>query len=73
LALRNFGKMPAEMAIDLRLQGKPLAASGDAKILLDTTNLKLLERTGTVSWRLTLKPGEAVKLTYTYERYVPSH
>lgn len=72
LILRNYGKTPAEIVVDLRLQGKPLTASDDAKIVLDTANLKLLERTGTVSWRITVKAGESKTLTYKYERFVPS-
>jgi hypothetical protein len=72
LTLRNYGKASAELIVDLRLQGKPLTASDDAKIVLDTTNLKLLERIGTVNWHVTLKAGESKTLTYRYERYVPS-
>ena len=72
LTLRNFGKRPSEVSVDLRLQGKPLSASDDGKILLDTTNLKLAERTATVKWNITVKPGEAKTLTYRYERYIPS-
>jgi len=72
LALRNYGKTPAELIVDLRLQGKPLTASEDAKMVLDTMNLKLLERIGSVNWRITVKAGESKTLTYRYERYVPS-
>ena len=72
LTVRNYGKTPTELVVDLRLQGKPLTASDDARIVLDTANLKLVERTGTVGWRITVKPGEAKALTYRYERYVPS-
>jgi hypothetical protein len=71
--LRNYGKTPADTVVELRLQGKPLTASDDAKIVLDTTNLKLLERVGTVNWHITMKPGESKTLTYRYERFVPSH
>lgn len=73
LMLRNYGKTPADTVVELRLQGKPLTASDDAKIVLDTTNLKLLERVGTVNWHITMKPGESKTLTYRYERFVPSH
>jgi len=72
LTLRNYGKTPAELIVDLRLQGKPLTASDDARIVLDTANLKMLERTGTVNWRITVKPGESKTLAYSCERYVPS-
>ncbi|HUX02900.1 MAG: hypothetical protein WBD63_03150 [Phycisphaerae bacterium] len=72
LKVHNLGKTPAEMVVDLRLQGRPLAASDDGRIVLDTANLKLLERSGTITWRITLKPGEAKALTYRCERFVPS-
>ncbi|MFH1476133.1 MAG: hypothetical protein ABIH24_01385 [Verrucomicrobiota bacterium] len=72
LTIRNYGKTPAELIVDLRLQGKPLAASDNAKIVLDTTNLKMLERSGIVNWRITVKPSESKTLTYKCERYVPS-
>jgi len=72
LSLRNFGKKPSEVIVDLRLQGKPLTASDEAKIVLDTTNLKLAERTATVKWSVAVKPGESKTLSYRYERYVPS-
>ena len=72
LILRNFGKKPSEVIVDLRLTGKPLTASDNARIVLDTTNLKLAERTATVKWDITVKAGEARTLTYRYERYVPS-
>jgi hypothetical protein len=72
LKLHNFGATPAELVVELRIQGKPLSASDDGAITLDTTNLKLLERTGRITWKFTCKPGEAKTLNYRYERYVPS-
>ena len=72
LALRNYTKVPAELLIDLPLPGRPVTASDDGKVALDTARLKLQERSGNVSWRLTLKAGEAKVLKYAYERYVPS-
>jgi len=72
LKLHNYGKTHAELVVELRLQGKPLSASDDGKILLDTTKLKLLERQGTITWQISVKPGESKALSYGYERYVPS-
>lgn len=72
LTLSNFGKKPSEVIVDLRLQGKPLSASDEAKIVLDSTNLKLAERTASVKWNITLKARESKALAYRYERYVPS-
>jgi hypothetical protein len=72
LTLRNLGRMPVDLRVDLKVQGKPLTASDDGSIVLDTANLKLLERTGSLGWKLQLPPGEMKTLTYRYERYVPS-
>lgn len=72
LKLRNYSKKPVEIKIELVLQGKPLSASHDGNISLNTANLKLLERTGTINWDLQLNPDEPKTIEYQYERYVPS-
>ena len=72
LRLHNYGKTPAELVVDLQLQGKPLTGSDDAAITLDTKSLKLLEQTGTITWRISIKPGDSKTVAYRYERYVPS-
>lgn len=72
LTLKNYGRIPADLIIDLSLTGKPLTASDDAAIGLDTENLKLTERTGMLQWHITVNPGETKTLTYQYERYIPS-
>ena len=38
----------------------------------DPTKLQLLERSGSIRWQLTIKPGESKSLRYKYERFVPS-
>lgn len=70
--LRNFEQRDVEIAIVINVAGKPLSASDEGALSADTTNLKLQERTGSVRWRITLKPGQLKTLTYRYERYVPS-
>jgi hypothetical protein len=72
LKLRNYGKKAVEIKIELDLQGKPLTASDNGIISLNTGNLKLLERTGTITWDLQLNPDEPKSIEYQYERYVPS-
>jgi hypothetical protein len=72
LKLRNYDKKEAAVNITMKIQGKPLTASDKGSIVQDTQNLKLLEQTGTITWQITVKPGETKTLTYTYERYVPS-
>ncbi len=72
LTLRNYGREAADSVVELHLQGRPLTASDDAKIVLDTANLKLTERTGSLNWRIVVGPGATKTLTYRCERYVPS-
>ncbi|MDD3927275.1 MAG: hypothetical protein PHT33_11525 [bacterium] len=72
LTVRNFGQTAAELIIDKNIQGKPLTASDNGTISLDTGNLRLLERSGTIYWNVSVKPGETKTMKYSYERYVPS-
>jgi hypothetical protein len=72
LTVRNFEKRPAKVSISVPVRGKPVSASDDARLNLDTSELRLTERRGTVEWTIELKPDETKTLTYTYERYVPS-
>ena len=72
LMLRNYGDQPADIAVELRLAGRPLTVSDDGAILLDTEKLKLLDRCGVVTWRVTVRPGQSKPLSYRYERYVES-
>ncbi|MBN2703818.1 MAG: hypothetical protein JXR23_06365 [Pontiellaceae bacterium] len=73
LRMRNHDKVPVKLSIDLKLSGKPLKASDEGEISLDTNNLKLLERRGSIQWMVEMKPGEEKELEYSYERYVPSY
>ncbi len=73
ISLKNFEKRDVDLIINTLINGKPLIVSDDGKANIDSTKLRLLERSGSVSWRVKLKPGESKKLTYQYERYVPSN
>lgn len=70
--LKNFEPRDVEIAVVVNITGKALAASDDGALIAETANLKLLERAGSVRWRVKLKPGQSKTLTYRYERYVPS-
>jgi len=72
LSLRNFEQRPVEIIIDHNVPGKPIKASRDGRMTLDSEKLKLSERRGAIHWRLTIEPGQSVELTYSYKRYVPS-
>jgi hypothetical protein len=72
LKIRNFEKRPVEIIVTQKMPGKPLAATDDGVITVDTTKLQLMERTGSVRWTVKLEPNETKTLTYKYERYVPS-
>ncbi|HVW00067.1 MAG TPA: hypothetical protein VHB77_07000, partial [Planctomycetaceae bacterium] len=73
LRLKNFEKTPATLHVHVSVQGKPIEASDDGRMSIDSTQLKLLERAGAIRWDITLKPDESKTLKYRYERYVPSN
>jgi hypothetical protein len=73
IKLKSFEKKPIEITISKKLLGKPLTASDDGMITLDSNNLRLTERNGTIEWSMTIEPGKDYFLNYTYERYVPSN
>jgi len=72
LSLRNLEERVADIAISMPLQGRPTVASHDGKLSLDATQLQLTKRSGRISWRVVLRPGQTEVLSYSYERYVPS-
>ncbi len=53
--------------------GKPLTADSAGTLAVDSSKLRLLEREGSVRWKLRLEPGEEKTLINQYERYVPSN
>jgi hypothetical protein len=73
LKLRNYEKRPVELVLTNPVAGKPTTADNEGVISVDPTKLRLLEREGTIRWKIKLGPGEEKTLTYQYERYVPSN
>lgn len=72
LKLRNYDKKDAKITIAMKIVGEMISTSEDADIVLNTDNLKLMERTATAVWQVTLKPGDTKTFNYSYKRYVPS-
>jgi hypothetical protein len=72
LKLRNFEKTPVTVVIHAPVAGKPLEASDNGEITVDTAKLQLLERAGSIRWELQIEPGATRIVSYKYERYVPS-
>jgi hypothetical protein len=72
LKLRNFEKTAITVIVTAPVPGKPLSASDEGAITVDTAKLQLLERSGSVRWTVRLDPGQTRTVTYKYERYVPS-
>ena len=72
LTIKNYEKHVASITVTAKTAGKPLQASDGGKLSVDTTSLRLTERSGSIEWRIKLQPNEAKTLTYTYERYVQS-
>ena len=73
LKFRNYEKRTINIVIGNPVVGKPLSANSNGTVAVDSTKLRLLEREGSVHWKLRLEPGEEKTLTYQYERYVPSN
>ncbi len=73
LKLRNFEKRAEEIILAIPVPGKPLSADAGGTISVNPEKLRLLEREGSVQWRVKLQPGEEKALKYQYERYVPSN
>jgi hypothetical protein len=73
LRLRNYEKRDVQIIVTNPVPGKPTEASAEGRISVDSTKLQLLQRAGSISWSIELKPGEEKTVTYTYERYVRSH
>lgn len=72
LKIKSFEKTPIDITITKKLLGKPISASNDGIINLDSENLRLVERNGEIEWTLSLEPGKDYILKYTFERFVPS-
>ncbi len=71
--LKNFAKHEAPIIITVAVPGRPDEASDDGQTRGDPTKLQLLQRCGTIRWKIELAPGKKMKLNYSYDRYVPSH
>jgi hypothetical protein len=72
LKVLNRESRPVDIEITAAIPGKPLKASDDGALSVDTAQMELLRRSGAVHYKLHLKVGETKTITYQYERYVPS-
>ncbi len=73
LKFRNFDKRAVDIVVSNAVIGKPLSADSDGTLAVDSSKLRLLEREGSVHWKIQIEPGKEKTLTYQYERYVPSN
>ena len=73
LQLRNYETRDVQIQIVNGVPGEPIEADGTVKMSLDPTKLRLLERTGSITWTVALKPQEEKTLKYIYKRYVKSN
>jgi hypothetical protein len=72
IRLRNFEKRTVDIVVTTVVPGRPISAGENGVIRQDHTKLKLTERSGTITWRITLDAGESRTITYKYEQYVSS-
>ena len=70
LTLRNYDTKTVEIAITAQVPGRPVSASDEGSIFTNPDKLQLTERSGSLSWRIKLAPGQTKTLSYKYERYV---
>jgi hypothetical protein len=73
LIVENYQPQAAKLTVTRHVPGLGKRASDGGTIRQDTSNLQLSRRNGTITWQLTVEPGERKELTYVYERYVPSN
>lgn len=73
MKIKSYEKRPIDIRVRRQIQGKPLTASSEGVIATDSERLRLVERSGTIEWNLTLEPGKEIELEYTMERFVSSN
>ena len=72
IKLRNFEKRTVDIVVTTTVPGRPVSATDKGTIRKDPTKLKLTDRQGTITWRITLEPAETKTITYKYDQYVSS-
>ena len=72
IKLRNFEKTTVDIVVTTTVPGRPVSATDEGTIRKDPTKLKLTDRQGTITWRITLQPAETKTITYKYDQYVSS-
>ena len=72
IQLKSFAKQTAALVVTAPVRGKPTKTTPKAAVQMNSDQLRLLELSSTISWQVTLKPGEETSLEYEYVRYVPS-
>jgi hypothetical protein len=72
MKIRNLEKSAITLIVSTKITGKPLSASDDGTITVNSSKLQLLDREGNIRWKIKVDPGQTKTLTYKYERYVPS-
>ncbi len=70
LNLRNYDTKTVEIVISVTVPGIPVSASDNGSLYSNPNKLQLTERSGRVSWRIKLEPGQTKIISYNYERYV---
>lgn len=73
LELKNYGSKTAEITVEIPVKGKPTSATDEGAIRIDTENLKLVELSGSIKWKVKIEAGKTKTLGYEYQRYVPSN
>ncbi|MCD6392408.1 MAG: hypothetical protein J7M40_02765, partial [Planctomycetes bacterium] len=72
IKLRNFEKRTVDIVVTTTVPGRPVSATDEGAIRKNPTKLKLTDRQGTITWRITMEPAETKTITYKYDQYVSS-
>ena len=70
LRIRNRIEKAIDLEICKELSGEALAKSHDAKDVQTARGLKQVNPKHTLTWLTSIKAGEEVKITYSYQLYV---
>lgn len=73
IRLKSFAKQNTELSVTAPIRGKPIQSTPNGTVQMNSDQLRLIELSSTVSWQVTLKPGEETTLQYEYNRYVQSN
>ena len=68
--MRKAMSEPVTIEITRDITGEVLEASHDGKIEKEGKRVHRVNSDSSLTWNISLKPGEDITLTYTYQQYI---